>query len=119
MQQNILVAILLAGGVTILDWGLGILVSLKQGTFSVQKLPGQLVSMVLPYMGGLSIIGILQNLAQQAVPTAAGGTVPPITAGVSYGAVVTYGLKVLADIWNKLGVLLPTGSAPVVPPPAP
>ncbi len=112
MNQNLILALLSAGGITVVDWGLGILVSLKNGVFSVQKLPAQLINMVLPYLGGSGILVILQGWATTYVGGTAGGSLPTISAGVAFGALGTYALKVLADVWTKLTALVPTQQSP-------
>jgi len=112
VNQNLVLALLSAGGITVVDWGLGILVSLKNGVFSVQKLPAQLVNMVLPYLGGSGILVIVQGLAQSSVGSLAGGSLPTISAGVAFGALGTYALKVLADVWTKITALVPTQGNP-------
>jgi len=112
MNQNLIIALASAGGITIIDWGLGILVSLKSGTFSVQKLPGQLVSMILPYLGGSGLLVVIQGWTQTYVGGMAGGSIPTVSAGVAFGALGTYALKVLADVWNKLTALVPTQTSP-------
>lgn len=119
MNHQLIVALLAAGGVTVVDWGLGIIVSLKPGGgFSVQKLPGQLVTMILPYLGGSGVLVVFQGWAQQYVGGWAGGTAPNIVTGVAYTALGTYALKVLADIWNKFGALIPEAKSPTPAPAA-
>ena len=115
MNQQLILALLAATGLTIVDWGLGILVALKAGTFSTQKLPGQLVSMVLPYLGGSGLLTLFQGWSQQYVGSAAGGSIPTISAGVAYGALSAYALKVLADVFHKAVALVPTQTAPAPP----
>ena len=124
MNQNLVLALLILLALVLLDWILGILISLVQGTFSLQKLPSQLANMVLPYIGGSGIVVILQSWAQQFVASStAGGTLPTISTGAAYAAVVTVAVKVLADLWLKLSTLSTTAAPkPVVvvsPPPVP
>lgn len=99
MDVHVLIALLLAVGLTLADWGLGVLRAFTTGTFSVQKLPGQLVSMFLPYILPL----FATDLIVQNGITGWGGSV------VAYIASGTYGAKVLADILSKLQAF---GTAP-------
>ncbi|MGD0019984.1 MAG: hypothetical protein ABSD62_12080 [Candidatus Limnocylindrales bacterium] len=112
MNQQLLYAFLMAAGVTIVDWILGILVALKGGTFSVQKLPGQLVTMILPYLGGSGLLVLVQGWANQYVGSVAGGTAPAISLVTAYAALSAYALKVLADVWSKIVALTPTQTTP-------
>jgi hypothetical protein len=120
VSTQVVLAILAAAGVTVVDWLLGVLVAVRQHKFSLQKLPGQLTAMVLPYLGGSGILTVLQGWSQQYAGGAAGGSLPKISAGVAYAAISAYGLKVFADIWTKLGNLAggPTNTAAGQPEPS-
>jgi hypothetical protein len=111
VNQNLVLALLILLALVLLDWILGIFISLIQGTFSLQKLPAQLANMVLPYLGGSGIVVILQSWAQQFVASStAGGSLPTISTVAAYGAVVTVAVKVLADILTKFGALTTTAT---------
>ena len=121
MNQKLIIALLAALGLILIDWILGILISLIQGKFSLQKLPSQLANMVLPYLGGSGIVVIFQGWAQQYVgSTTGGGSLPTISTGAAYAAISAVALKVLLDIWLKFSTLIGlTTATPVSPAPTP
>jgi len=116
VNVQLILALVTVTGVTFLDWLLGILASLKTHTFSLQKLPGQLVTMILPYLGGSGLLVVIQGWITQYVgSTSTGGAVPAISLGAVYVALGAYALKVLSDVWTKILALAPTTTNPAPP----
>lgn len=105
VDASTIYAIFGAIGLLMLDWGLGILNSLKGHTFDIQKLPKQWATQVLSYVGGLAVTGILQ-------PLTVGGLKTTLIALALAGA-ASISAKSLADIYVKLQTLV--GSSPSKP----
>ena len=109
MIGNHLVAALLAvAGLVVLDWLMGVLASIRAGTFSFHALPRQLETTVLPVIGGLGALLAVQVLSS--IYTDLG----PGTADVFYAACATTAPKYLLDIVAKTQALL-GGSTPAPP----
>jgi hypothetical protein len=110
-------AFLAACAAVTLDWLCGILVAAsgKSGTkFSLSYVSHQLVSMWLPYIGGLVVIAIVADLTK---------VYPGFIQGTGYvglvASIVAVGVKALIDIATKVQVLLGnSGPAPAPTPPA-
>jgi hypothetical protein len=115
-------AFLAACAAVTLDWLAGILVAAtgRAGTsFSLSYVSHQLVSMWLPYIGGLVVIAIVADLTK---------VYPGFIQGTGYvgliASIVAVGVKALIDVAVKVQVLLgntstPAQPVPVQPTPAP
>lgn len=98
------IALLTVLAIIVLDTLLGILVSLKQGQFNWRELPRFLQTAILPYIGGLLLLGLVSMLSNE-------------VAAIFYAAVVATAAKFLAEVKDKVVVLfgreaLPTGTDP-------
>lgn len=102
--------------VVVVDWALGILAAFRTGTFTLSYLYHQLEAQALAF-GAVVLIGVLQgiNVGGQAIATGA-------LAGLFFGSVATYLVKLGADIVAKLNVVMSGGGAsnatPAATPPA-
>jgi len=77
-----------------LDVILGILLGIKEKEFDFRILPQFLFTGVLPFIGGLVLLGILAYYIE--VPFA----------GMFYAAAAAVAAKYMADVWDKLKLLL-------------
>lgn len=98
------IALLTVLAIIALDTVLGILASLKQGEFNFRELPRFLQTSILPYIGGLLILGLVSMLSLE-------------IAAIFYAAVAATSAKFLAEVKDKVVVLfgreaLPTGADP-------
>lgn len=111
---HILIVLAIVLGFIVLDWVCGVLRAVATHTFSLQKLPGQLETFVLPLflpLLGLALVAFLAPLAN--VVGATGGS--DATFYAAAGAVV---IKAFADIIDKLsgfGVGVPAPATTVPP----
>lgn len=108
-------AFLAACAAVTLDWLCGILVAItgKGGTsFSLSYVGHQVVSMWLPYIGGLVVIAIVADLTK---------VYPGFIQGTGYvgliASIVAVGVKALIDVATKVQLLL--GNSGPAPAPAP
>lgn len=76
----------------LVDTLLGIMLSLKQGRFNLRKLPQFLSTNVLPYIGGLLVLGLAAGSNAQ-------------LAAVFYAAAATAGTKYFIEIKDKVILL--------------
>lgn len=100
------IALLTVLAIITLDTLLGILVSLKQGEFNWRELPRFMQTAILPYIGGLLLLGLVSMLS-------------PEIAAIFYAAVAATAAKFLAEVKDKVVILfgreaLPTGTDPPV-----
>jgi hypothetical protein len=98
------IALLTVLAIIALDTVLGVLVSLKQGQFNFRELPRFLQTAILPFVGGLLLLGLVSMLS-------------PEIAAIFYAAVAATGAKFLAEIKDKVVILfgreaLPTRTDP-------
>lgn len=98
------IALLTVLAIITLDTLLGILVSLKQGEFNWRELPRFMQTAILPYVGGLLLLGLVSMLS-------------PEIASIFYAAAAATTAKFLAEIKDKIVLLfgreaLPTGTDP-------
>ena len=96
------IALLTVLAIIALDTVLGILASLKQGEFNFRELPRFLQTAILPYIGGLLLLGLVSMLS-------------PEIAAIFYAAVAATTAKFLVEIKDKVVILfgreaLPTGT---------
>ena len=116
IDLHVFVVFLVVLGLVMLDWLMGILVALANGSFKFRLVMKQLESWGIA-LGALLIFAIVQ--AFSAVITVAG--VQGATSGTFYGAASAMALAALIDIATKARAALPAPSpapAPQVPPPA-
>lgn len=59
LENAIIGSMVVALATILLDFTLGLLISVKQKTFDVGKLPQFLANNVLPFVGGLAVIAIM------------------------------------------------------------
>ena len=98
------IALLTVLAIITLDTLLGILVSLKQGEFNFRELPRFLQTAILPFVGGLLLLGLVSMLS-------------PEIAAIFYAAVAATAAKFLAEVKDKVVILfgreaLPPGTDP-------
>lgn len=103
-MANRWIALLTVLAIITLDTVLGILASLKQGEFDWRELPRFLQTAILPYIGGLLLLGLVSMLSNE-------------VAAIFYAAVAATAAKFLAEVKDKVVVLfgreaLPTGTDP-------
>jgi uncharacterized membrane protein YfcA len=103
-MANRWIALLTVLAIIALDTVLGILASLKQGEFDWRELPRFLQTAILPYIGGLLLLGLVSMLSNE-------------VAAIFYAAAAATTAKFLAEIKDKVVVLfgreaLPTGTDP-------
>jgi hypothetical protein len=93
------------------DWLCGILAALRAGTFVLDALPKQVETTVLPYVGGMGVLAVLQGYAAH---TTVGG---PFAAAFTLAA-ASYIPKAALDITEKVGLIL-SGPLYALPPSTP
>ena len=100
-----------------LDYIIGVVKSIGDHTFNLQKFPAQLANFVLPYFTPLAVLGVSVIAAPLLNLTGVTGA----TAVAFYASAATVALKALDDIMSKVGVSFGTSPSvtPVVVPPAP
>lgn len=64
-DSTILNSLLVSLGFIFLDFIFGVFLSIKKGTFNIDKLPQFISTNVLPYMGGLIILALFANYMNQ------------------------------------------------------
>ncbi len=91
-MANRWIALLTVLAIITLDTVLGILASLKQGEFDWRELPRFLQTAILPFVGGLLLLGLVSMLS-------------PEIAALYYAAVAATSAKFMAEIKDKVVVL--------------
>ena len=111
LDPTLVTLLIVCVGLAVLDWLCGILVGLKTGTFALNRLPNQLRTTVLPYIGGLLVLAVAQTLGS--VSGLPSGVSESLT-GLFVGASATVIGGCLHDIVIKVGAL--TAAPPAAPP---
>ncbi len=106
---HVFVVLLIVLGLVLLDWLVGIIVALVRGAFDPGTLPRQLETFVLPYVGSLLVLAILQAFSHFVTVAGVSGA----ASGTFYGAASAVGIKAVADIVSKATGLI--GNAPAPP----
>ena len=89
----------------LVDWGLGVVPTILDRTFSVQDFPRQAETAILRGLGASGLVALFQT----ALSASGSGLSGPSTAAV-YAVVASFTARAVADIRKKLLVLL--GQAP-------
>lgn len=101
-------------GLIALDAGIGIVVAMAKGQFSLAKV-GQFVhTHILPQLGGLALAAVTQYFGAQSLGALGGGAVTTIF----WGVVAAVNLSLLRDILVKFGVRAAILSSLFLPPKA-
>jgi len=90
MAPKVLTALGSALGLILLDFVLGVLLSLKQCQFDVRKLPQCLQTGVLPYVGALTFLALFVGIS-------------PGLEALFFACTAAVAVKYLADLKDKLG----------------
>ncbi|KLU63438.1 hypothetical protein CEB3_c02010 [Peptococcaceae bacterium CEB3] len=61
MAENVLITLETVLALVLADFVLGVLVSLKQGTFNLSKLPRFVETSLIPYIGGLLVLALFSK----------------------------------------------------------
>jgi hypothetical protein len=89
------------------DTFIGILKAFAKGGFTWAQLPQFVERKVLPYIGGVVLMAVVQYITAQA-----GGWVNTSVQVLFFGVVAAVNLALLADILGKLGIPVPAAKPP-------
>ena len=100
-ELTVWTALLIVISLILTDWFFGVLTAIKGKELDVRKLPQVIATNVFPYVGGLSVLGVLAEYIGQPY------------SGIFYLFAVSLGGKYFAEIKDKAVMLLGTSAGGV------